>query len=135
MARKLTPESADGVTKAHNVQHRKEQIREALAKTWVADKAIKAASDKHLAPYREDKSKIKERLRDDLNINSKSFNAIYAPYKLQQQAIEAKDEITLDMLHEMFEAAPIGGEINMVDAIESAEMPGNGAQEPTGASA
>ena len=125
MAEQLNPASGENITAKHNVANRKKMLEDALSETFELDGLLHAASEKHLQPHRDAKSDIKKKLREDLNINAKVFNARYAAYKLEGQAIAAEDDATLDTLRELFEHAPVGTQMDLVDGLEAAK--GNGA--------
>ena len=113
----MTESISGQVTPLHNVANRQQMMKDALSETFALDQNLKAAAEKHLKADREAKSDIKKRLLKDLNITAKVFNARYVAYRLEAAAIEANDEATLDTLRELFEHAPIGAQVDMVDAI------------------
>ncbi len=97
----------------NNVDHRTQQLTDALADFYALDQQIKAALEKHVKPYRDQKKDIKSRLNENLNINASVFAAGYASYKLAAQAENDGDDATLGALRELFEASPIGSQVNM----------------------
>ena len=119
MAKPLSKDDR-GVTKEHNAGARKEAIKNALQEMRTHDLAIAAALDKYVEPYRAMKRDIKKRLRDDFNITAKQFNARYNLFKLEADAQAAQDDITLDVIREFYEVAPVGGVVDLVTAAEEA---------------
>ncbi len=123
MAEKLTPMIGQVtprvITPTHNVANRKQIMADALSETFKLDQQLKAAADMYLSSDRAAKSDIKKRLLKDLNVTAKVFNARYVAYRLEAAAIETSDEATLNTLRELFEHAPIGSQVNMVDAIQT----------------
>ena len=124
MAEQLNPASGENVTAKHNVANRAKMMKDALAETFTLDGQIRAANDKHVQPHKDAKSDIKKNLRKDLNITAAVFNARYAAYRLEGRAIAANDEATLDTLRELFEHAPVGTQMDLVEGIEAARSNG-----------
>lgn len=106
------------VTAQHNIGNRKKMMEDALSETFTLDDQIAKAMEKHVKPYREAKRDIKAKLREDLNITATVFNARYAAYVVEGRAIAANDEATLDTLRELFEHAPVGTQVDMMEALE-----------------
>ena len=109
---------AETATKDHNVKHRTDTIASCMEALYQEDKAIKAALEEHVTPHREEKTAIKKRLREDLNLTTPVINARYATYKLERQAQDQDDETTLDLLKELFEITPVGTQVSMMDALD-----------------
>lgn len=121
MAEKLKKDSEpQDATREHNVKARKDAISESMEQLYKLDAQIAAAIEKHVKPFRDDKAAIKERLRDDYQIPAKLLNARYASYKLERFAEEAQDHTTLDVIREMFDALPVGGMVDLVEAAQHA---------------
>ena len=102
----------------HNVKAREQQIKEGLEEMYQADCRIAASIEKHVKPDRDVKSDIKKKIREGLNITTQLFNARYSNYRLERQAMEASDDATLDVLKELYDIAPVGTQINLLDAID-----------------
>lgn len=109
---------SETATEGHNVKHRHDTIESCLEALYQEDKAIEAAIAEHIQAHRDEKQEVKKRLREDLNLTTQVINARYAIYKLQRKAAEQDDEMTLDTLRELFEISPIGGQVNMMDALD-----------------
>lgn len=121
MAKELNEGSAARGVAGHNVENRKQILRNSLEQTYLLDKEIASATERHLKTPREAKSAIKKRIREDLNLPAKVFNARYAMYKLERQAQDLEDNTTLDAIKEMAEMAPVGAQVDMVDAMEKVD--------------
>lgn len=115
-------------TREHNVKARKDAISEGLEKLYQLDRQIAALMEKHIAGPREDKNKIKADLREAYQIPAALLQARYASYKLERFAEESSDDTTLDIIREMFDALPVGGSVDLVEAAE------RGAEEDDGQS-
>lgn len=105
-------------TREHNVKARKDAIRDCFAQMYELDKQIAAAIEKYVKPFRDSRNDVKKKLREDYEIPNDIIMARYKGYALERFAEEAQDDTTLDAIREMFEALPIGG---MVDLVEAAE--------------
>lgn len=131
MSNKPKANGGDGeVTKHHNVANRKQQLRDALRRTYEIDGEIQDLIAEHIQGLRDEKSDIKKRLREDLNITAKVFGARYGAYKLEADARAADDNATLDTLEELFNESPVGTQINMMDALGESQTTEHKVHEP-----
>lgn len=136
MARKLRANrGADGedadaghtdATRSNNVQARGEALKESLEELYQLDCKIKAAIAAHVQDHRDAKGDIMKRLREDFNMPSALVRARYVAFRIERQAEDAQDDVTLDAIHELFELAPTGQTANMVDALDRADARTNG---------
>lgn len=116
-----------------NSDLRNKRLEDALRRTYQLDRQIKALTDQHTGSLKDEKSKIKKGLREDLNITAKVFNARYFAYRLEADARAADDNPTLENLRELFTIAPVGTTANMFDAIDEDDADeGDGDNEPEG---
>jgi len=113
------------VTSTHNSKARGDAILEGLAETWEIDRKIEEIIAEEIADLRERKSEIKKKLREAYQITAPLFQARYQAYKLEQKAISGEDNATLDAIREMFELAPVGGQVNMLDAMDEKTADGS----------
>lgn len=107
--------------KEHNVQARLDAISEACKKLLAEDQHIDAAIAQHVQLHRDEKSRIKRDLRKGYGVTARVLNKHYGLWKLQQEAIAAQDDVTIDEIREMQEAAPIGGTADMVTALQQVQ--------------
>ena len=127
MAKQLTSESESGnenVSAQHNVKHRNETIGKCLEQLYQEDKAIAAALEEHVTPHRQQKTEIKKRLREEIQLTTEVINARYATYKLERKAMDNGDDTTIDTLREMYAIAPIGTQLDLVDGLNKAATNG-----------
>jgi hypothetical protein len=105
-----------GTTAGHNAQARTEAMQKAFAEMYACDEQIEAAIEKYVKPYRESKSDTKARMKDEYGIPPKLLNARYNAYKIERDAAKAQDDATVDIIRELYDALPIGGIVDLVDA-------------------
>lgn len=110
----------DSGNAGHNLVSRKEAIDDALKQVYALKKDIKEALAEHVKPLREEVDEIKSNLAEDYNLPKRVFNARYASYEIEADAIASKDDITLDAMRELYEAAPVGEQMDWVKAQEAA---------------
>jgi hypothetical protein len=121
MAKNIAKEAGSGsdhATKHHNVKARAEAFKESMERMYRLDQDIAAILTESVKPLRDDKAEIKSTLREDYNVTATAFNARYHAYKFERKAKEAGDDASLDMLRELFEASPVGGQVNFMDALD-----------------
>ena len=112
----------------HNSGARSEAIGDALKRIFDLDRRIEAIIADEIQDLRDDKTKIKKELREAHNITARVFQARYAAYKLEQQAIEADDDVMKMTLKELFDIAPVGATADMMEAVTQAEVTEQAAQ-------
>lgn len=117
------PEPSQTVTSTHNHKVIEDAIIKACEGLYRADKAIDAAIEKHIADLRQDKADIKKKMRETYQIPAKLLQARYATYRLEQQAIDAGDDATLDTIRLLHRALPVGGSVDMVRAAQDSVTP------------
>lgn len=107
-----------GTNAGHNAQARTEAMQKAFAELYACDEQIEAALEKYVKPYRESKSDIKTRMKDEYGVPPKLLNARYNAYKIEQDANKANDDATIDIIRELYDALPIGvgAMVDLVDA-------------------
>ncbi|NIA72297.1 hypothetical protein HBA54_27275 [Pelagibius litoralis] len=110
--------SGEGATAKHNSKVREERFQDAMQRTFALDQQIEALIEEHIKPLREDKREIKSKLSEDFNVTATTFNARYAPYKFEAKARANGDEASIDLLREIFEATPVGGQMDFVNALK-----------------
>jgi hypothetical protein len=103
-----------------NVSNRQRCIVDSFKEMYGLDREIDAMTERHLKGLRERKSELKARLRDDFGMPAKLVNCRYAAYRLERAASEGGDNITLDVIKEMFEILPVGQSVNFLDALDAA---------------
>lgn len=118
MAKSITSEE---VTAKHNVTGRRQAYDEAVKRTYELDQEIAALTEEHLSELRQEKRDIKAKLYEDFNVTASAFNARYYAYKFERKARDAGDTASLDTLRELFEATPVGGQLDFVDAMAAQE--------------
>ena len=123
MSKELNEGSAGRGVAGHNVENRKQILVNSLAEMWKLDKQIAEANERYIEKLKKGKSAIIKRVREDLTMPAPVFKARYASYKLEAKAIELEDGVTMDAIREMNEMAPVGSQINMLDAVDEFEDP------------
>lgn len=119
MAKKITDADPAIQDPKHNVKNRETLIRNSMEQLYQEDLAIEAALDTHIRPHREEKGEIKARLRNDLELTTAVINARYSVYKLQRKAEQNDDANTQDLIRELFDIVPLGGTVDMIDALQN----------------
>lgn len=127
--------AAEAATERHNSGVRDERFQDAMKRTFELDKQIEALMEQHIKPLREDKREIKAKLREDFNVTATAFNARYAPYKFEAKARDNGDETSIDLLRELFDATPVGGQMDMEDVLNASAAKKNGATKAKGSAA
>lgn len=120
-------DTGQGTTASHNADARKEAIRDALERTYQLDRRIEALMEEHIEPLRAEKRDIKKRMKDQYDVPTKRFNGRYAQYREERRAIENEDDTTLDAIRELYDVAPVGQQMDWIDAV------GGGGQQPSAA--
>lgn len=123
MAETLNIESGAAVAQnpQPNSAHRDEMLEKALGETFKLDQQIKVQRDRHVKPLTKKKSEIKANLRKELNMTADVFNARYASYKLEGDALAAGDDATLENLRHLFTISPVGTQMDLVQGLEDAD--------------
>lgn len=113
----------DGTTTGpgHNAKSRKDAINDALAQIFQLKKNEKAAVKATVQPFRDQISDIKTTLREDYNLTDKVLKARLSSFVIEQEAIEAQDDVTLEALREMFKNAPVGVKLDMLTVLQTEE--------------
>lgn len=111
----------DKPTSTHNAKSRNEAIADALEKLFIEDSHIERELEQHVTPHRDEKKKIKERIRKDYEVSTTLLNARYSLYRRQRVAAKNNDDTTLDVLRELFAIAPIGEQLDLVTTIQEAD--------------
>ena len=118
------PEDA---TREHSVEQRRDAIIRGMQRAYALDCDIDRIIEQEVKPFREDKAAIKADLHEKFGITAQQFNARYGLYKVERRAEEAGDNVTLDVMREMFECLPAGQTLDLVEAAErAAKRRGNG---------
>ena len=120
----------DSGNAAHSVSNRKDAIEEAFQECYRLDTEIEAIVEREVKPLRQEKGEVKSKLAADFELSKKAFNLHYAHWKAGQQARQRGDDAMLSTLQELHDILPIGGQLDLVDAIgkaDSAQKSGNGA--------
>ena len=127
MATKLRAESAQepsqDATQGHNAKARADVIVESFKRLYELDREIKVLTEDHLKELKDEKSDIKARLREDFGMTARLVQARYGLYRVEREAEDASDNVTLDAIHELFEVLPVGGMVDLVSAIDRAKSP------------
>lgn len=119
MARRARLADGEGNPSAnneHNVEHRREAVTNSLEQLYQLDKKIKALTERHLTELRKQKSDIKSKLKNDYQMTAPMVNARYYPYRIERQAEDAEDQVTLDGIREAFNYLPVGGSVDLAEA-------------------
>lgn len=116
------PDGNPGTGVGHNAKSRKDAINDALAQIFQLKSKEKAAVKAAVQPYRDKISDIKTTLREDYNLTDKVLRARLQSFVIEQEAIEAKDEVTLEALREMFKNAPVGVKIDMLTVLQAEDQ-------------
>lgn len=125
MAKRLS--NGDGGEQAPplNSTSRREAIETTCTKLYVLDREIERLIGEHVSELRGEKAKLKASLREDYQIPARLLQARYASYKLERAARDSGDTVTLDAIRELFDTLPVGGTVDLVDALGR----GGGAEE------
>lgn len=116
----MAKNEAVDATLQHNSKARADVIRESLDRLYQLDSEIDDIIAAEIKELRDEKSEIKTRLRDDFNMPAKLVMARYAAYRMERKAIASADDKTLDAIRELYSIAPVGSQMDLVDAIERA---------------
>lgn len=100
-----------------NVKAIADALRDGFSNLYSLDSQIAALTEKHLTPLRAKKSDIMRVLREGYHMPSALVNARYHGYRVERDAEAAGDNATLDNIRLMYEAVPIYGIVDMVDAM------------------
>lgn len=116
----------DGADDAPGEGHNSQSKRDAawariLPAARSLDEKIDALMKLHITPLREDRNELWSELANDFNVPTKVRNARYANYRIEMDAIDKGDDLTLASLHEAYKATPVGGTVNMLDVIKRAD--------------
>lgn len=119
----------ESANKLYNVKGRKEAIGRGMEECYKLDKQIKEIIDKQVKPLRAAKTDIKARLKDDYQLTVKAFNVRYSAFAFERFARDNGDQVTLDLLTELYEIQPIGGALAFM-SVKAPEPKANGAGKP-----
>lgn len=117
-AKKDTDKSEGHGTAGHNVQARTEAMQKAFRELYTCDEEIEKAVEKYVKVYRGTKTDIKARMKDEYGIPPKLLAARYNAYKIEQDALKADDDASIDIIRELYDALPIGAIVDLVAAAE-----------------
>jgi hypothetical protein len=116
MARKLSTETLNEI----DPKARQGALKSALERLYEIDQEIAGIIEAQVKELRDEKSEIKKNLRGSFNITSKLVQARYQSYRIERAAADAEDDTTLDTIREMFELCPVGGQVDMLSAVQKA---------------
>ena len=119
-ARKAT--NGQGTTAAHNTANRTQAIRDALEDVYQTDKKIEELMETHITPLRDHKKDVKKRMKEEYEVSTKQFNARYGLYQMERKALDNGDNTVQDLLRELFEVAPVGEQMDWVDAVNGQQV-------------
>lgn len=102
-----------------NSRARGDTLKSSLERLYQADREIAALIESSgIAELRAEKSDIFKVLRDDFQMPSALVRARYTAFRFERAAEDGQDDITADAIREMFELVPIGGMVDMMDALQ-----------------
>lgn len=105
----------------HNQEAWDDAHHSAMRRTHDLDKKIDTLMDLHIKPLREEKAEIKADVRNRFGTSTKMFNARYGIYRLEQEATDSGDNITLATIKRLWDATPIGGQVDMEAVLKKAD--------------
>jgi hypothetical protein len=112
--------SDDEATVGHNSGERAAAIADGLREMYALDGEIAAIVERDIKELRASKSAIKDSLRERFNLTSRMIQARYYSYKIEREAVEASDDLTLQAIRELYEVLPVGGTVDLIEAVEKA---------------
>lgn len=107
-------ERAEAEERANVKRARLEAFDEALSEWVQLQNKEDALLEKHIAPIRDKKAKLKARLKADYDIPTEAFNARAALRRIELKA--GNDEVVL-AVNELFEATPVGESVDLEAAL------------------
>ncbi len=120
-AENVSKESNGGAIAGHNAKARQAVIADSLERLYKLDAEIDELIEEYIKELRDEKSDIFERLREDFGMPSKLVRARYASYKIERAAEVANDGVTLDAIRELYQVLPVGGQVDLVEAMAVAK--------------
>lgn len=110
----------------HNVGARNAAIQKGFAERFKLEQAIKAMTEKHVQPLKDEVKKLNRDLKKNTDIDSVDLTLNYKLFARQESAKLLEDDDRdriLDNLRATFDA--IGGQLDFVSAMESAGTTGS----------
>ena len=112
----------DTESERSNVKAITDAIVDGFAEMYQLDRQIDALIERHIRPLREKKSEVKRILREGYNMPAKLVSARYTGYVIERTAEDAGDSATQDTIRMLYEALPVRGVVDLIQATGFAEQ-------------